>query len=206
MKRDDEMLLTNAVQELQVTELDAAQMTASARRVAERLGMDAVRDVSLAAIVNCGDVRMLLASHRAGTLSHTRSLFIESHLRDCSACLRQYRNGTANGGVDWSVPGRSKGKAPSLFAWRPQMVGWALAPCVALLVSAFFLYRAYWQVPPGVRAEVQSIDGPVYRSADGGDRLLARGDQPGSETHLTRPTNPRGGRAGHDGAVKKKRE
>jgi hypothetical protein len=44
-----------------------------------------------------------------------------------------------------------------------------------LLISAFFVYKAYWQVPPGVRAEVQSIDGSAYIVSGNGSRHLAPG-------------------------------
>jgi hypothetical protein len=51
------------------------------------------------------------------------------------------------------------------------------AACFALLFFSFFAYKAYWQTPPGVRAEVQSIDGSAYGFSDAGDRRLSAGDQ-----------------------------
>jgi hypothetical protein len=47
---------------------------------------------------------------------------------------------------------------------------------VALMVAFSFVYLAYWRVPAGVRAEVQSIDGAAYRISDTGDRQLSPGD------------------------------
>jgi hypothetical protein len=47
-----------------------------------------------------------------------------------------------------------------------------------------FVYKAYWEVPPGVRAEVQSIDGTAYRVSDAGDRRLAAGDKLAEGEHL----------------------
>ena len=164
MRRDDETLLSNAIQALQGAEPDASQMSASAKRVAERLGMDGAAGMvghsGVSAIESCDDIQQLLAADRAGTLSQTRSLLIEAHLRDCGACLRQSRSGAA---LDWSVPDRFGAKKSRAENQRPRRLGWTLgwafAPTLALLAGTFFVYKAYWEIPPGVRAEVQSIDG-----------------------------------------------
>src|SRR5580658_5352137 len=159
MKPHDEILLRTAVEAIKADEPDAAQVTASARRVAGRLGLDAMADsadaLGVAAIGNCEDVQRLLKSYRAGTLSNSRSMMIEAHLRDCGECFRQAKSGTAV--LDWSAP-----KAARISVWRPRAFGWALAPACALAICGFFVYRAYWEVPPGVRAEVQSVDGSAY--------------------------------------------
>src|SRR5580658_7669529 len=104
MKPHDEMLLRTAVEAIKADEPNAAQVTASARRVAGRLGLDAMADSAdnLGAIGNCEDVQRLLKSYRAGTLSNSRSLMIEAHLRDCGECFRQAKSGTAV--LDWSAP------------------------------------------------------------------------------------------------------
>ena len=183
MKQHDEILLSNAVQALKADEPDAAQISASAQRVAGRIGLDATADylgdLGVMAIEDCNDVRRLLASYRAGTISKTRSLMIEAHLRDCGSCFRhaQSKSGTAT--LDWSTP-----KAVRRSAWRPQAYSWVLAPACALLVATFFIYRAYWQVPPGVRAEVQSMNGSVYRISITGDHALQPGDKLAEGDHL----------------------
>lgn len=171
MKRD-EILFDTAVQAMQATELDAIQVAASARRVAARLGLDATDAVPIEAIEGCDDVRLLFAAYRAGSLPRARALLIEAHIHDCSACRHQFRNGAVASGLDWSTP-----KAARVFVWHPRAYGWSLASAFALLACTFFFYRAYWQVPPGVRAEVQSIDGAAYRISDSGDRILAPGDK-----------------------------
>ena len=176
MTLHDEMLLSRAVDALKADELDGAQITASARRVAGRIGLDAIADSSddlgVLAIEDCGDVRKLLKSYRAGTISKTRSLMIEAHLRDCGGCFRQAQSESGTGALDWSTP-----KSARVSLWRPRVLGWTLAPVCALLIAGFFTYQAYWQVPPGVRAEVQAIDGYVYRISTAGDRPLAPGDK-----------------------------
>ena len=170
MRRHDEMRLRTAVQALQGDAPDAAQLAAASRRVAGSLGIDVIDGPMVDIIENCEDVQHLLASYRAGTLSSARRLLIEDHLRDCGACLRRFRSGTAV--LDWSTPA-----AKAAFVWPSQAFGLATAACFALLVLSFFAYKAYWQTPPGVRAEVQSIDGSAYGISEAGDRKLSAGDQ-----------------------------
>jgi hypothetical protein len=172
MKRD-EMRLRTAVQALQADEPEAAQVAVSARRVADRLGINTVNESRVDTITSCDDVQCLFGSYRAGTLSHARSLLIEAHIRDCSTCGRRFKGGSA-AVLDWSAP-----RARRVVAWHPQIFGWASASAVAILVTLFFVYTVYWQVPPGVRAEVQSIDGAAYRISDTGDRRLSPGEKLG---------------------------
>ncbi len=167
MRRDDEMLL-KAVRAAQADEPDAEQVAASARRVAARLELDFVDH----AIESCNDVADLLPSYRAGNLSSARAQLIEAHLRECGACRGLFRNRSRSSVVDWSAP-----KAVRAPVWRPRRFGWALAAACALLVCALFLYQAYWQIPPGVRAEVQSIDGSAYLVSHAGDRQILPGDK-----------------------------
>jgi hypothetical protein len=166
------MRLRAAVQALQGEAPDAAQLDDAAKRVAGRLGIDVMEDSAVDTIESCGDVQHLLASYRAGTLSGARRLLIDDHLRDCGACLRRFRGGPEAAVLDWSIPA-----AKDAFVWRSQAFGLATAACFALLVFSFFAYRAYWQTPPGVRAEVQSINGSAYGISDAGDRQLSAGDQ-----------------------------
>jgi FecR protein/Protein of unknown function (DUF3352)/Putative zinc-finger len=172
MRRHDEMRLRTAVQALQGDAPDAAQLDAAARRVAGRLGIDVMDDSAVDTIENCGDVQKLLGSYRAGTLSGARVLLIDDHLRDCGACLRRFRGGSEAAVLDWSTPA-----AKDAFVWPSHALGLTTAACFALLFFSFFAYKAYWQTPPGVRAEVQSIDGSAYGFSDAGDRRLSAGDQ-----------------------------
>ena len=171
MRRHDEMRLETAVKALQTDKPDATQLAAAAKRVASRLGVDAADQAVIDIIENCADVQQLLASYRAGTLSGARRLLIEGHLRDCGVCLRSFRSGS-EAVLNWSIPA-----AKDAFVWPSQAFGLAMAACFTLLVCSFFVYKAYWQVPPGVRAEVQSIDGSADGISIAGDRQLSAGDQ-----------------------------
>jgi hypothetical protein len=172
--KQDEMRFRTALHALQSDAPDAEGLANSARRVADRLGIDYAQQSSVEVISSCDDVQHLFGSHRAGTLSQARSLLVEAHVRDCSACRRRFNGGAGSGVLDWSAPTPRR-----LVAWHPQVFGWASALAVVLIVGLIFTYKAYWQVPPGVRAEVQTIDGSAYRISDAGDRRLAPGDSLG---------------------------
>ena len=115
------------------------------------------------------DIRPLLIAYHAGTLPENRALLVKAHLRECGVCLRRFHSGS--GAVDWSTPkvmparnlcGRGRWAGRWRRRWR-----WRQRACLS--------YKAYWQVPQGVRAEVQSIDGSASLITDSGDRLLAAG-------------------------------
>ena len=169
------MLLKAAVQAIKTDAPDAAQVAASAQRVADRLDIDFTAD----AIEGCKDVAHQLPAYRAGNLSAARSLLIEAHVRDCSACRDLLHHGAQAKVLNWSTPTQARA-----FVWQPRRFGMALAACLALVACTFFVYRAYWQIPPGVRAEVQSIDGSAYRFSNGSDRKLVAGDKLIEGDHL----------------------
>jgi hypothetical protein len=175
MRRDDEVRLNAAVNAVKAGEPDAAQVDESARRVASCLDIE----LDVSAIEGCGDIAELLPSYRAGALPAARSLLIEAHLRECSGCRNRFRNASRPMQVNWSAPAVER--AP---VWRPQRFGWSLALTSVLLVCTFFLYNAYWEIPQGVRAEVQSIDGSAYLISNAGDRQLAPGDKLAEGEHL----------------------
>ena len=184
MKPDSERLLSDAIQALRGAEPDATQLAASATRVADHLGFDLADGMAFrqgtGSIEGCADVQRLLPPYQAGILPEPQSLLIRAHLRDCVACRgRLSRCATGRAVLDWTAP-----KAADAVMWRPRAFGWALAVCLALFGCSLFLYRAYWQVPPGVRAEVRSIDGSVYLMSSTGDRPLSSGDLLTEGEHL----------------------
>jgi len=188
MRKRDEELFNTALEALRASGPNAAQLSASSARVADRLSLNSVASDAFederesGSIKDCGDVQKLLPSYRAGTLSAARSVLIEAHLRDCGPCLLQSKRGLGSA-VDWSAP-----KAQRSTPLRPQRLGWALrwaaAPALAIFVASFFIYKAYWQIPPGVRAEVQTIDGSAYAISEAGDRRLSPGDKLAEGEHL----------------------
>ena len=91
MRHDSESLLETAIHVIHAAEPDATQISTSAKRVADLLGIDSTRSLNLSVsstIESCADVQHLLGSYRAGTLSEARTLLIRVHLRDCGECHR----------------------------------------------------------------------------------------------------------------------
>jgi hypothetical protein len=176
MKREEESILDRATHALQADVPDTKAITASATKAAQRLGIQINHEALSGAIRNCDDVRQLLDSYRARTLSEARTLLVQAHLGECGLCLRHFREGGVETAVDWARPRVvSQERAASTPQRHAHAWGWALALSCALLTTAIFVYRAYWQVPPGVRAEVQSIDGSAYLISAPGNTRLAPG-------------------------------
>ena len=194
MSSKDETLLKIAIEGLRTDTPGVEQITAAGRRVAGRLGMkmeeQSFERLSTGALENCEDVRSSFAAYRSGNLTEERALLIKAHLGDCGACLRRFRSGSETAALDWTAlkPGSSRGerstRATTLGSVKSWMTGWAMAPVLALLAGSFFVYRVYWQVPPGVRAEVQSIDGAAYLVSAGVDRQVQAGDKLGQDDRL----------------------
>lgn len=167
MKSESKTLFDRAVQALRDDVPGAAEIAASVRRSAEALGIENRHSAAAGAIQSCEGVRLLMEEYRAGTLSEPKAMLVKAHLADCGACLRVYRQSE---NVDWTAP-RIAARAKR----RPQAWGWAAAAACLVAVTMLYVDRMYWQVPPGVRAEVVWVDGAAYASADGGDRQLAPG-------------------------------
>jgi hypothetical protein len=167
MKNQDEML-DKAIKSMREAEPEADQISAAAENVAGRLG---IAFADNAAMDSCEDIRSLFGAYSAGTLPESRALLVKAHLRECGLCLRRFHSGS--GAVNWSAPKVMAARTQV----RPWAMTWAMAASLALAAAGLFAYKAYWQVPPGVRAEVQSIDGSASLITDSGDQLLAPGAQ-----------------------------
>ena len=174
MKNREDVLLDQATQSMRESRPDPGQISTSAEKVAGSLGISFTQD---AGVTSCDDMRPLLAAYRAGKLPESRALLVEAHLRECGVCLRRLHSGS--GVVDWSAPKvmRPKAVMTAKTGVRPWPMAWAMAASLAIAATGLYLYRTYWQVPAGVRAEVQSIDGSASLITDSGDRLLTAGAQ-----------------------------
>ncbi|MGC2638534.1 MAG: FecR family protein [Acidobacteriaceae bacterium] len=169
MNQQENSILDHAAHALRVDVPDAEATTASAERIAQALGLCVSADSLRDAIQSCADVQRLFSALRAGRLPEAKALLVKAHLHDCGICLRQFRQVSGATAVDWSPPSIVPGQRHQV-GW-----GWAFAAAALLLISGFFVYRTYWAVPAGVRAEVQSIDGAAYAISDNMDRRLTPG-------------------------------
>jgi hypothetical protein len=169
MNQEEKSILERAARALRADVPDAEATAASAERVAQTLGLSMNAEAMRDAIRSCGDVQRLFNAYRAGALPDAKALLVKAHLHDCGVCLRQFRQGSGPAAVDWSAP-RIASSPRHRTAWS-----WAFAAVAVLLISGVFLYRAFWAVPAGVRAEVQSIDGAAYLVSDNMDRRVMPG-------------------------------
>ncbi|KAA6460979.1 hypothetical protein DYQ86_11940 [Acidobacteria bacterium AB60] len=166
MMQDERSLLDRATRALQADVPAEDAVRSAAAKAAGNLGLDNGYE-AIAAIRSCEDVRKLFPTYRAGTLPETRALLVRTHLHECGLCLRRFHESST---LDWAAP-----RVATAQHVNPRVWGWAFASALVVLVSAFFVYRTYWQVPPGVRAEVQSIDGSAYLVSGNDNRQLSPG-------------------------------
>jgi len=167
MKSESKTLFDRAVRALRDDVPGAAEIAASAHHSAEALGIEYQHSAATGTIQNCEGVRLLLGEYRAGELPEAKAMLVKAHLADCGECLRVYRQSAK---VDWTAPRIASGAKR-----RPQAWAWAAAAACLIAVMMLGVYHLYWQVPAGVRAEVVSVDGTAYASADDGDRQLTAG-------------------------------
>ncbi|MFP5235058.1 MAG: FecR domain-containing protein [Acidobacteriota bacterium] len=164
-------ILDRATRALRDDVPDANATEDSAERVAQKLGIALSAGAASDSIHSCRDVQRLFSAYRADSLPEAKALLVKAHLHDCGVCLRQFREGSGAGAVDWSAP-RIASSPRNRMAWS-----WGFAAAALLLIAGAFVYRAYWAVPAGVRAEVQSVDGAAYLVSDNVDHRIMPGTE-----------------------------
>jgi hypothetical protein len=171
MKQDEKSILERATQALRRDVPGDEAINASAANAARSLNADEGCQSSTTSIRNCEDMQQLLPSYRAGKLNDPRALLVRAHLQDCGVCLRRFHEEST---LNWAAPRVQSTQRPQPRTW-----GWAVAFACVVFVAALFVYIAYWQIPPGVRAEVQSIDGAAFLISRNGSRQVL----PGASLH-----------------------
>ena len=164
--------LDDAIAAVRDDEAPAGVAESAAARVWERIGPHAPA-LAIETIHGCADVKALLPAHRRGELKAARALLVEDHLRECAACRAAFRE-----------PG---GRQLSILPWRvaspqakpePRRFGrYAVAASVllALGLGAWGVRQAFFGVPAGDRASVQSVSGALHRLDNGRSLALAPG-------------------------------
>jgi ferric-dicitrate binding protein FerR (iron transport regulator) len=165
---------------------DAAD--AAAARVWEQIApLRRALTPSVDAISGCADVVVLLPAHRRGELSAARALLVEDHLRDCVSCRKAYLQ-PARGHLSllpWRA--RAADTAPAPRRLMPYAV--AASILIATMASAWAVREAFFAVPAGSRAAVQSVSGGLQRVAAEAAVRLA----PGTEIGEGEPVRTGGG-------------
>jgi len=141
---------------------DAAD--AAAERAWERIApVQRAAASSVEAITGCADVVALLPAHRRGELAAARALLVEDHLRDCVACRKAFLQPAAGhlALLPWRASTADTRPAPRRL--RPYAV--AASVLLAAVASAWAVHEAFFAVPAGSRAAVQSVSGGLQRVA-----------------------------------------
>jgi ferric-dicitrate binding protein FerR (iron transport regulator) len=170
----DKLTLDDAIAAVRADEPAPGAMEEAAARVHARLQAEVAAPAGpVPAIRGCADVEALLPAHRAGTLSAARALLVEDHLHDCAACRARFRDPAARplSVLPWRPAAADP--RPARRSWRGYAA--AAAALLAVGVSGETARRAFFAVPPGSRATVQSLSGVLQRVD--GDRIAAL--QPG---------------------------
>jgi hypothetical protein len=177
-------LLDRAVSAVRAEQVPSQEADVVRRRVWQRL-QDAQADTGVGptsgpAIVDpgtrisgCGDVRALLAAYRAGTLSASRELLVQMHLRDCVACREAHANRTLGRLRPW---GERTAPVAAARAARPLLwLSLAGAALVVLGAGTWMFGDAFRPTPGGPRATLEQSQGPVHLLAAGGQRVMTAG-------------------------------
>jgi hypothetical protein len=178
----DEPLLDRAVAAVRGQPVPGQEADVARRRVWQRLqeaqsgagvqSAPAVAD-SGAPITGCGDVRALLGAYRAGTLSASRQLLVQMHLRDCVGCREAQSNRAVGRLRPWDERTAPVAAARASRSWlRLSLAG---AAVVMLGMGAWLFGDAFQSTPDGPRATLDESQGPVHLLAAGGQRVMAAG-------------------------------
>ena len=159
--------LDSAIHAMRNHEPSAEETRAASSRIFHKLQATA-NDAQPEVIQGCDDILRLLPSYNAAELSPQRALLVETHLRDCVVC-RQQAEGRATL-LQWKP-------ASTLRPARPWSRFAVAAAVVVFALLGFYVNNAYFAVPAGARATLQSLDGVAYRVTADGDRPIATGQQ-----------------------------
>jgi hypothetical protein len=158
-------ILEQTINALRSEQPESGAADAAGERVWQRLSQENPA-AEIATIRGCDDVRALLPQYQSGKLAGARRMLVEDHLQECAACRKQ----TERGGSMLRPWTQELPKASYLN------LRWAAAAIVLLAVgvSAYFAGSKLLN-PSGVRANVESVSGRLYRVSENGEQLLQPG-------------------------------
>ncbi len=175
---DSDALLDRAASQIAAGRPGAAEASAAAARVWERLADDSAGAAAQAAEVDeirgCEDYQALIPAYLADALPEARKLLLEDHTRECVPCRRALK--TAREGSPAPARTWQQAEAAPAPSWRSYKV-WALAAAlIAGIGIAQFLVREMVPFGGGTSAVVQTVDGDLFRIAGTSHLPIAEGD------------------------------
>jgi FecR protein/Putative zinc-finger len=170
MKRNTEnpgRILNQAIDEIRNAPVSAEQMEQAAVKVRQRLQEDYNKVVphpsasEVERIQSCDDFRALIPAYLTSSLTPSRRLLFEDHVRECVGCrkaLEAARRGSS-GASNMQVPPRRTHET-----WQGRRVRW-IAPIAAIVIVAVAVETGPvrdWLWPIDVHAVVQMVDGTLF--------------------------------------------
>lgn len=159
--------IDSAVEAMRNTEPNAEQLRVASTRIFHCL-QSTTAEAQPELIHGCDDIVRLLPLYNSGELSPQRTLLVETHLRDCVNCRQRAEGRTKV--LNW----KSAAAARPVRHWS-----WAAVALAAIVIAVlgFYVNNAYFAVPAGARATLQSLEGVAYQVTAQGDRLISAGQQ-----------------------------
>ena len=198
--KQQQINLDEAIRALRDDEAPAGVAEAAANRVWTRVAHEAgLAPAAIDTIRGCADVLALLPAYGSSTLEESRALLVQDHLNECATCRATFQQpvGRRLAVLPWRASTRVAPRQPR--SYRREAL--AAAAMLALAVAGFAVQRSFFGVPPGSRAEVQSVSGMLQRvAADAAPAL-----QPGAEMAEAEVVRTAGGSRAHlklrDGSI-----
>ncbi len=176
-------LLDRTFEEIRNQQIDPESISQSAQRVWERLRRASEAGAAPresgpvpagadGPLHGCADFQALIPAYVARSLSEARSLLLEDHTRECSACRRALHRARYGGG---SAAAPQMNVAKLRWRWRQALAGAIVAAIVALIALAGVegALPDFWAANGG-RSTVESINGSLYAISGQMLRPLAR--------------------------------
>ncbi|HET9216385.1 MAG TPA: FecR domain-containing protein [Terriglobia bacterium] len=161
-------ILDRAIEEIRNAPVSAEDIDRAAANVRHRLQEEFNKVVTHPAaldvdrIRSCEDFRALIPAYLTSSLTPSRRLLFEDHVRECMSC-RKALEAARQGATDLSRSARVR-SVPTNRVWR-RHAKWA-APIAAALLVALALQTSVvrdWIWPIDVHAIVQMVDGGLFR-------------------------------------------
>jgi hypothetical protein len=165
-KENPGKILDRAIEEIRNAQVSEQAMDQAAANVRHRLQEEYFKVVPHPAtlevdrIQSCGDFRALIPAYLTSSLTPSRRLLFEDHVRECVGC-RKALEATRRGTSDMT---KQRVLTPSIDVWG-RRAKW-IAPVAAALLIAVALQTGVvrdWLWPIDVHAIVQMVDGGLFR-------------------------------------------